>query len=209
MAFNLISKFWLGLIIAGSCLFTLPSYADFVPPTQIADYQPDCPQGPPQAGGCWTTSLILKRPNAWRCYVHGHPFDPCFNGPTPNQVICDADPMTHKPGFLVELEGVRPLPPGGNMRSHRFAWILELADGTVCKYRTLYVDYVDAVPIMYLCSDSYNCKVNGNCSYLSGILGTPSYGRVWKVQKVIYTPAPDMGSIIRQQRTVAVTKVWQ
>ena len=89
--------------------------------TQVTWFAPSVPSGPIQEGSCWTRSIAGDRPGAWRCMIGNGIHDPCFQvAPMENEVICDANPVLGKSGFVMKLTTPLPLvtaPP--TPRHHR------------------------------------------------------------------------------------------
>jgi len=77
--------------------------------TQVGFFTPAVPKGTPRDGSCWTESIAVTRPGAWRCMIGNEIHDPCFQvRPLRGEVVCDADPSTKQAGFVLKL--TKPLP---------------------------------------------------------------------------------------------------
>ena len=82
-------------------------------------------------GSCFSGSIGLPRPDAWRCLVGNELLDPCLESPRGPSVplVCVADRIA------VRLRLTKPLP--ASMRNGRersfFAWRLVLRGGDVCE----------------------------------------------------------------------------
>ena len=89
--------------------------------TQVTWFTPSVPSGPIQEGSCWTRWIAANRPGAWRCMIGNGIHDPRFQvAPMENEVICDANPVLGKSGFVMKLTTPLPLvtaPP--TPRHHR------------------------------------------------------------------------------------------
>lgn len=181
-----------------------------LPSTQIIVYQPATPAPIPNkkttTGSCYSPSLIVQRPGAWRCLVNRMVYDPCFKTQADKQMVCGANPLTKDPGFLVDLN--HRLQKGGNRANPNFAWILELTDGSFCSFNPSGTNSVGYQPINFMCTDISDCDPKKGCRHLSGLLGYPKHGRIWTVDKIIYEPSMEDDEIISRS-TVAVKTVWQ
>jgi hypothetical protein len=158
----------LTLILAAS----LPSFAHaagppagVVPATQVIVFHPAGAVGKPVKGNCWTESIALQRPDAWRCMVGNSILDPCFSARAhATSVICNAYP-THPVGFTVQLAS--PLPAHSTTPSTR-PWSLVLGDGTYCEAFTGTIDLYHGHPMDY------------GCANRSNVVGDPfAQGNVW------------------------------
>lgn len=86
-------------------------------------------------GSCWTGSIALPLPHAWRCSSDNRIYDPCLSdSPTDTFVICTGNPFN--PLNRVEkLNLTEPLPVSqANRVLTLVVWRLELADGAQCNY---------------------------------------------------------------------------
>ena len=95
-------------------------------------FEPSVPGGAPRAGNCWTRSIAADRAGAWRCEIGNEIHDPCFQvPPLRDGVVCGADPFG-KSGFIMKL--TKPLPrQKAPPAAWPQAWILQLADGSICE----------------------------------------------------------------------------
>jgi len=101
------------------------------------------------SGSCWTSSIALSDPLAFRCISNNQILDPCFVAPhaiAPRAVACFANPWT--PGVLLSLTDKLPAPDPGTRTT---PWALELADGTHCVAITGTVDQVGTLDMGYAC----------------------------------------------------------
>ena len=86
--------------------------------------------------------------DAWRCAVGNGIYDPCFS--QDESVICGANPTTTTVSFLLTL--TEPLPaPEAPQDTANHAWLVELADGTVCEFATGATGGVGGERFNYLC----------------------------------------------------------
>jgi len=100
-------------------------------------------------GSCWTSSIALSDPLAFRCISNNQILDPCFAPPhvtAPRTVACFTDPWT--PGLLLSLTDKLP---ARDPSTRTMPWALELADGTHCVRLTGTVDQVGSLDLGYGC----------------------------------------------------------
>ena len=119
--------------------------------TQVSWFTPSVPSGPVQEGSCWTRSIAADRPGAWRCMIGNAIHDPCFQvPPMEHEVICDANPVLGKSGFVMKLTKALPLvtEPAAPSPS---PWVLELEDGSVCEPFTGTRPAVNNQPAVWSC----------------------------------------------------------
>ncbi|MHB0876592.1 MAG: hypothetical protein ACYC5O_11185 [Anaerolineae bacterium] len=121
--------------------------------TEVIDYQPAVPSLS-EPGSCFTASLAVMRPGAYRCTVGNSILDPCFTAADGETIVCDADPVTESEGFRLDLSEPLPTPeptvPGATGPA---AWLIRFADGVYCNYATGATGGVGEERINYLCSD--------------------------------------------------------
>jgi hypothetical protein len=100
------------------------------------------------AGSCWTTSVAVARPLAYRCFAGGEILDPCFaRARTARSVVCFVDPWTA--GTRVTV--ARALPADELLISTTRPWALELANGAHCVAATGVVGRVGSTVLLYRC----------------------------------------------------------
>jgi hypothetical protein len=87
--------------------------------------------GPSLKGSCFSGSIGLPRPDAWRCMVGNEILDPCLQSPKGAQagLVCVIGTRG------VHLQLTKPLPRALRNRPETafFAWRLALANGDVCQ----------------------------------------------------------------------------
>lgn len=176
--------------------------------TQVITFRPAVPAGPQQKGSCWTDSVAVDRPGAWRCMVGNSIYDPCFTNPElTDGVICDADPSSDKPGFVLKL--TKPLPPPtSKRRPNPLPWLLKLADGSVCELSTGTIVSIGRHTIPYQCSDSAACREDGKCPYLTGLTDDLKSGKVWKAEKFAFRSSKG-GARPMTHKWIPVVTVWK
>ncbi|MBV8137250.1 MAG: hypothetical protein JO121_16720 [Deltaproteobacteria bacterium] len=177
--------------------------------TQVTWFSPSVPSGPIQEGSCWTRSIAADRPGAWRCIVGNGIHDPCFQvAPIENEVICDANPVLGKSGFVMKLTTPLPLvttPPTASASP----WILELKDGSVCERFTGTRPAVNNQPAVWSC-----IKPGVPPSPRTNSLVTKVHpGKLWTAERYAES-AVAMGNSMSESRRVEaqivpVARVWQ
>jgi hypothetical protein len=166
--------------------------------TEVITYTPGPPTGEPQAGSCWTNSLAVWRPDAWRCFVGDSIYDPCFA--VDGDVICGASPVTTTISFALELTEPLPAPTVPDDTSGH-AWLVELPDGTVCELATGATGGVDGERINYWCPSP-----DPDQSVV--ILGDLQPGEVWMAQRVVLSGSmPNL--TVRESALSPVRTVWR
>jgi hypothetical protein len=166
--------------------------------TKVITYAPGPPTGEPQEGKCWTNSLAVWREDAWRCTVGNSIYDPCFF--SGGGVICGASPITETVGFLLLL--TEPLPaPEVPPDTAGHAWLVELADGTVCEYATGATGGVGADRINYFCPSP-------DPSQYVVILGDLQPGNIWMAKRAVLTGGPPDPTVL-ESAEVPIRTVWR
>jgi hypothetical protein len=108
--------------------------------TEVVHYVPPTPVSstPVVQGSCWTNSIAAPfRADAWRCAVGNGIQDPCFQiDESTSTLLCGIDPQNPTSSKTFVLSLTQPLPaPSANPVSppgSDWAWLVELADGTLC-----------------------------------------------------------------------------
>jgi hypothetical protein len=82
-------------------------------------------------GSCFSGSIGLPRPDAWRCMVGNEILDPCLESPrgTAAPLVC----VNGKQGVALRLTKPLPLRMRNQPENLFFAWRLVLANGEVCE----------------------------------------------------------------------------
>jgi len=180
---------------------TLLAGATDVSQTDVMTFVPERPaKAKPVDGSCWTSSIAVDRPGAWRCMVGNEIHDPCFSTGGKAEVVCGANPAEHKPGFLLHL--TEPLPPEVKHGAPQ-PWLIELGDGTVCEAMTGTLPPVAGDAARWACATA-DPKVY---SFLSSI----QPGKVWTAQRfeLARDPAHAEGFLRKNPRQVALRRVWR
>ena len=159
---------------------------------------PGPPTGEPQAGSCWTNSLAVWREDAWRCMVGNDIYDPCFA--EDDGVICGANPVTSTISFALTL--TEPLPaPEVSSDTANHAWLVELADGTVCEFATGATGGVGDERINYFCPST-------DPSEQVVILGDLQPGVVTMAHRAVLTGSmPDL--TVLESKEVPIRTIWK
>lgn len=140
--------------------------------TQVITFYPDGFAGEEQVGHCWINSLVLWRPDAWRCVSGNILYDPCFSTEGLSEaVICGATPWNGGVGFKLNL--TEPLPVNNPIPDGDYAWAYVLEDGVSCGYMGGATWAFDGERVNYSCSAGWF------------IIGDPEVGQLWKVKKVL------------------------
>jgi hypothetical protein len=83
------------------------------------------------SGHCFSGSIGLPRPDAWRCFIGNEILDPCLESPLGARVplVCIVGTRA------IRLRLTKPLPAADANRKERgfFPWRLVLANGDVCE----------------------------------------------------------------------------
>jgi hypothetical protein len=173
--------------------------------TRIIRYSPATPGIGTKQGHCWTGSIAIPRPDAWRCMVGNEIFDPCFSSEDGMEVVCDVDPSKGNPGFNLQLTEPLPTsenPPQETGTTAQTGWLIELDDGTYCRPATGATGIVDGKAATYYCaSESADTDV-----VLLGDLD--STGPVWTAEKAVLVPGPK-GPRLAKSKRVGIKTVWQ
>lgn len=154
------------------------------------------------SGYCWTGSIAIDRPDAYRCMSGNEIYDPCFAGRVKGYVVCDPNPAKGDPGRRMKLTKALP-EPEGQTGSFEGAWLVELEDGTTCMPITGARGEIEGKTPSYYCGGAKN----GTDINLLGDLDTS--GPLWTAQKatVAYTPSGEAKVI--DSRKEAVKRAWR
>jgi hypothetical protein len=180
--------------------------------TEVIRFRPSLPSNTKaaQGGRCWTESIAVNRPGAWRCMHVNMIYDPCFEVTgRKKQVVCGANPIKHDNGFALML--VQPLPPQRSVTAAPQPWLIELADGSVCHAATGTMSVISDEPVRYSCSASASEESLTPRVYC-GLLGTLHRAKVWTADKVCFTVAPSDGGPpfkLLKREAVIVQRLWE
>jgi hypothetical protein len=194
--------------------------------TEVIAFQPAMPKGPTREGSCWTSSIALPRPGAWRCMIGNGIEDPCFTtAEVSSALICGANPATSDAGFLLKLTKPLPAPDAHPAPS---PWIVQLAIGqgqvpgpyampppkTYCSRMTGTMAVVDGRPVPFSCWEAQVESQPKLGDTQIGLLGDFKPGGVWTVTEVTFAvdprPAPNQPPFkLTSKKTIALEKVWE
>lgn len=138
-------------------------------------------------GSCWTNSIAVPDPRAYRCLAGNQIMDPCFapaRATAPTTVACVAAPWD--PATLLTVTGPLPPPATEHLVSH--PWALQLANGARCVASTGTAPSVDGVTLNYVCGPD----ADAGTGHATGLPVLVSYG------------APGGAALTR----VSVTTIW-
>ena len=154
--------------IFNQILSTFKFLENTIIPTQVIQYIPVQFPSEIKEGYCWINSLSAQRKDAWRCMTDNIISDPCFTIQGDENLVCDSNPITGDRGFLLKL--TKPLPETTTTDNfgEGWGWLIELEDGTICRFLTGATAVVNAKRINYDCD----------------VLGDLEVGTVWKAEKV-------------------------
>jgi len=181
------------------------------PPTEVIIYRPrlQAREMSKRSGYCWTESIAVNRPGAWRCMEGNSIHDPCFEAATRKQVICGADPVKHDDGFLLAL--TRPLPSPQSRRLKPQPWLIETADGSVCQVLTGTMAIINGEAMRYPCSVSPASGTQTRHEYC-GLLNPLHPGKVWSAEKICFTVAASNGRQsfnVISRKSVTIRRLWE
>ena len=103
-------------------------------------------------GHCWTTSIAVARPDAFRCFQGNLILDPCFASPVQHGwVACVLRPWTHR-AVRLDLTGALP---AAQPRSHaaQAPWAVQVAGGATCTAATGALGVIHGRVPRYDCSN--------------------------------------------------------
>lgn len=179
--------------------------------TAVQTFHPGLPaHGKVVEGSCWTGSLAVPRPDAWRCTVGNEIHDPCFTTTAGSgRLVCGADPASGKAGFILKL--TQPLPDAGNTSSKGRPWIVQLVGGAVCR------PYTGTMPVTDRGAVSFGCVHPGDPgaaadSCQTGLLADSlQEGTVWTANEVTFCrdPQSETGATAKKTARVSVAAVWR
>lgn len=144
-------------------------------------------------GSCWTQSLTVDRPDAWRCAVQNDLWDPCFAPAPKPRVLACADSPFNKRVMLLTLK--KPLPADHDpttdwLQPKGEPWGLRLTDGDTCDFQAGATDAVNGE------------RMNYECTGKGWIVGFPDRSKsIWIAKKILW---PNKSRIIRVGIATAV-----
>jgi hypothetical protein len=177
--------------------------------TSVNFFIPGTPAGQAQDGSCFTRSIAIPRPGAWRCMVGNQIFDPCFATPSGSgTLVCGADPALGKDGFPLKL--TKPLPTDlGNAPEQPPAWVFELSDGSVCEPFTGTMPMVGGEPARWSC---FVPSSNGGKQVTQrGLVTKLNRGKLWTAERYAESQVggPETANRRVEAARVPVVRVWE
>jgi hypothetical protein len=177
--------------------------------TSVIFYIPGKPAGTPQNGSCWTRSIAIPRPGAWRCTVGNQIHDPCFATPSASgTLICGANPALGKDGFPLKL--TKPLPNDFIAApAKQPIWMFELADGSICEPFTGTMPMVGGEPARWSC---FAPPSNGGGKVEQrGLVTRVNRGTQWTAERYAESQvaSPETANRRVEVAKVPISKVWE
>lgn len=179
--------------------------------TQVIAYVPPTPASsmPIESGSCWTNSIAAPfRTDAWRCSVGNAIQDPCFQIASSTDLLCGVDPANPNSTSSFALKLTQPLPTSVPIQGGtppNWAWLVQLADGTVCS------PFTGTLPIAQGgISANYGCAPSvpgGEGLYIFGDLNASSSQWTADVGTLSATTS-SLPTVVNPQ-VVDVATVWQ
>jgi hypothetical protein len=170
--------------------------------TSVIRFAPAVPRGDVREGSCWTDSIAVTRPGAWRCMVGNAISDPCFTVASKGnreRLVCDADPALKRAGFVLKL--TKPLPKSSNRQPRAEPWIFRLADNSICEAMTGTLSIVNGEPARWSCAIHIRDQVRP-----SGVVTELIPGKIWMAEKF---PESAIGTQRAVAEKVPVKTVWE
>ncbi len=186
--------------------------------TEVVVFMPAIPTGETQQGACWTRSIALDRPGAWRCMAGNSIHDPCFQVPPHHdEVVCGANPALRKTGFVMKLSKPLPAEAPTSLGAAASWWIMQLADGSVCEPFTGTLSQVNGEIARWFCVKP------GPGQPTTTLVTKVNQGTTWTVERFAESAAdqlpiagttatmgnPATASRKVEPQIVTVVKVWE
>ncbi|MDB5108633.1 MAG: hypothetical protein JWM69_1574 [Candidatus Binatus sp.] len=170
------------LAAIAAAAFPLPSLAQTpIPPlpfdkTEVVLFEPPLPPGPPAEGYCWTASVAVTRPGAFRCSVGNSIEDPCFTVKGSDELVCGADPAFKKDGFA--MKPLKPLPQPKHRSQIVVPWVFRLADSSICEAMTGTLKAVNGIPARWSCAIYIRDQIHP-----TGVVTRVIPGNIWMAER--------------------------
>jgi hypothetical protein len=192
------------MFCATSVQAQMPVSPLIVSETSVIRFAPPVPSGDVREGSCWTESIAVNRPGAWRCSVGNGISDPCFTIPGKRELVCEADPALKKDGFVLKL--TKPLPKRSSSESKAEPWVFRLADNSICEAMTGTLPAVNGEPARWSCAIHIRDQVRPD-----GVVTALTPGKIWMADKfpqsaVAYGPPK---AVKVEPEKVPVKVVWE
>jgi len=168
--------------------------------TRVIRFAPPLPsEGDTREGSCWTESIAVTRPGAWRCSVGNAISDPCFTvAGNRDHLVCGADPALKADGFVLKLS--KPLPKLAH-RGKGEPWIFQLSDGSICEAMTGTLSPVNGEPARWSCAIHIRDQVRPR-----GLVTSLTPGKIWMADKF---PESAIGTKSAQPEKIPVKMIWE
>jgi hypothetical protein len=187
-------------IPSGHARAQMPVSPLIVARTSVIRFEPQVPSGDMREGLCWTESIAVTRPGAWRCMVGNAISDPCFTVPAnPGQLVCDADPALKTSGFVLKL--TKPLPRSSRREHKAEPWVFRLADNSICEAMTGTLPAVNGEPARWSCAIHIRDQVRPD-----GVVTALTPGKIWMADKF---PQSAVGTMGAEAEKVPVKAIWE
>ncbi|MGB8683848.1 MAG: hypothetical protein WCD12_13260 [Candidatus Binatus sp.] len=173
--------------------------------TKVIRFVPAIPSGAAQEGSCWTESIAITRPGAWRCTVGNGISDPCFPVTAKSdELVCGADPALNTEGFVLKLS--KPLPESSSREMKPEPWIFRLADNSICEAMTGTLPAVNGEPARWSCAVHIRDQVRPD-----GVVTALTPGKIWMADKFPESAIsiPGSGAAKVEPEKVPVKVVWE
>lgn len=182
------------------------------PITQVITYTavPPASSTPAEDGSCWTNSIAAPfRTDAWRCAVGNGISDPCFQiSNSTDTLLCGVNPTVLDSTSTFVLKLTKPLPapevPPANTAPNNWAWLVQLADGTLC------TPFTGTLPITASGdAANYGCAPGplGNNTMIFG--GLNASNTTWTAEIGTIAETTSSLPVLENSSTVPVETVWQ
>lgn len=180
--------------------------AEFIQATKVISSQYQLPANAQTIiGNCWTNSIASNQPNAFRCMVDNTIYDPCFTTEVKDKLVCNVDPNDARTAVILQLN--KPLPPPVVTKTKKAQpWLIQLADGTLCRPYTGTTPFTGKFAIPYYC-DNFT-KLPSDCG--TGLVeNTIKPGVIWKTQRIIYCASENSMNVTPKHiQSVDIKNVW-
>lgn len=189
------------MLCATSVRAQMPATPLTIAQTRVIRFAPPLPsEGDTREGSCWTESIAVTRPGAWRCSVGNSISDPCFTVMANRaQLVCGADPALRADGFVLKL--TKPLPKLAHRSRKAEPWIFQLSDGSICEAMTGTLSPVNGEPARWSCAIHNRDQVRP-----SGVVTSLTPGKIWMADKF---PESAIGTQGAQPEKIPVKMIWE
>ena len=188
------------LLTAAPVRAQMPASPLTVTQTSIVRFAPAVPSGDTREGSCWTESIAVTRPGAWRCSVGNAISDPCFAVPVHrDRLVCGADPALKKAGFVLKL--TKPLPKADRRERKAEPWVFRLADNSICEAMTGTLPAVNGDAARWSCAIHIRDQVRP-----AGVVTALTPGKIWMAEKFAESAIGTEGAAAQK---IPVKTIWE